>query len=252
MVKNNEDKKVIPGEKVLHAIEVIEKDIRSGSFGERGVMPTREQMWEMYGVKSDVLNRAMAHLRASGLITLKGKQVVPNPEPLHVPALTPSFDGFLEEHGKEPDFRNIDITILEADEILAEKFQIKIGTSLIRRTRLQGEKRNNKSYWYRLARTYYLYDLASEFIQTMQQPRFNTTAAIAEKTGMNISVSDIDIIIRFPNEQERDLLGISYETPVGVLIRVCYSPDNVKLMLNEITSPAHYVRYKLPNVPTNI
>jgi DNA-binding GntR family transcriptional regulator len=246
-------------EKTYETIKALIRDIEAGEFGKQGIIPPREKLRKQYDVGADTINRVMLFLRAAGYVAPSGKQLAPTPDRLLVPGLTASFDGFLEENGRTPEYRNVGgIDVLELEANIARLFRLEPGTKAIKRTRLQGEARKNepnKPYWYRIAETYYLYDLAAEWLQTMKdQPRFNVIKAIAAKTGQKITHAHSEIMIRFPNEKEQELLEITYDTPVGEHLRMCYAPapENQLIMFNRLVAKAHTVSYVIEDYPIEL
>lgn len=241
-------------DKINAVVESLKKSILAGDFGKRGTLPSRKQLEQQLKVSGDTLNRAMLRLQAQGYVTPSGRNVAANPVQLKVPGLTSSFDEFLEAQHLKPAFENIgtpEVIELEAD--LAHRFRLEPGTKAIRRLRRQGEDREGLKIWYRLAETYYLYDLASQWLATMQQnARFNVIRAINKETGKKITHGHSEIAIRFPTEQEVALLEATYDTPMGEHFRMCYSEQNELIMFNRIVSKGYAVEYVIDDYPISV
>jgi DNA-binding GntR family transcriptional regulator len=250
-------------ETVNAVVTALRADIERGIYGSEGIIPPRTQLARKFGVSSETVNRAILHLQAMGLVVPYGRNVVANPTRLRIPGLTPSFDGFLQKQGLEPYFENVGIPeVVTLDEETARAFKLEPGTKAVRRLRLQGEKRGGASLgrkkagesliiWYRLAETFYLYDLLQEIVgdewieRVKIDARFNVTAAIEEKTGQSIKIGHSELIPRFPTEQEQQLLNITFQTPVIEHYRLCYNQDsNLLLMFNRIVLVGHKFNFE--------
>lgn len=228
-------------------ISTLQKDIERGVYGSEGIIPPRTQLSKKFGVSPETINRAMLHLQAMGLVVPYGRGVVANPIRLRIPGLTASFDGFLKEQGLTPHFENIGTPeITELEPLMAQAFGLEPGTKVVRRLRLQGEKRGGESVgrksaepliiWYRLAETFYLYDLIRSFIGEEWVERikvdalYNVTKEV-EKTGMAIKFGHSELIPRFPNDHEQELLNITFQTPVIEHYRHCFAEDKKTLLM---------------------
>ena len=143
--------------------------------------------------------------------------------------------------------------VIELKVELAQRFRLEAGTKAIRRLRRQGEDRQGLKIWYRLAETYYPYDLASQWLETMRQDaRFNVIRAIHKDTGKKITHGHSEIVIRFADEREVALLEATYDTPIGEHFRMCYTDQNERIMFNRIVSKGYAVEYVIDDYPISI
>lgn len=229
------------------------KDIEEGKYGTEGIIPPRKTLSETLGVSADTANKAVMHLQAMGLVVPYGRNVIVNSKRLRIPGLTPSFDGFLKENGMVPYFKDIEEPkIVALDKKLADQFHLPAGTKVVKRNRLQGEKRvsdipalgesrNKKAkeliIWYRLAETYYLYDLlkgmneAAWLPEMIRDPQFNTTAAIEAASGEKIKPYYSHLVPRFPTVEEVESLEITFQTFVVEHWRRCFNADESQLIM---------------------
>ena len=228
--------------------EMVHK-IRTGEFGTRGLIPPRTALVDEFKTTPATINKAFTLLRGMGLVRSKGRNVVVNNRKLRVPALTPSFDGFLKEHGLTPFQQNIitpEVTTLNSD--LAAKFNLAPGTEVLKRSRLQGEIEDKNRYLpYRIAETYYLKSLLKdEWIeQAKSDPFFNVTNAIAASSGKHIEKYHLAIDTRYPFQGEQDLLQIDIQTFIYEAYRPCYSSDNTLLMFSRLLLVAHFFTWEM-------
>lgn len=247
-------------EAVNAVVNALRTDIERGVYGSEGIIPPRTQLAKKFGVSSETINRAILHLQAMGLIIPYGRNVVANPQRLRIPGLTPSFDGFLQDQGLTPHFENVgEPEIVELGEA-AKAFGLEPSTRVVKRLRLQGEKRGGQILgkrtaeplviWYRLAETFYLYDLlcdvgGEEWIERIKtESRFNVTAAIEQKTGQAIRHAHTELVPRFPTDREQKLLNITFQTPIIEHYRLCYSEDDTLLMFNRIVLVGHKFKFE--------
>ena len=159
-----------------------------------------------------------------------------NPNRMTIPALVPSFDKYLQQHGLVPFMRNVgDPEVITLDKDLATAFSLSEGTKAVKRVRVQGERQGKQDIAYRLTETYYLYDLADKYLANMRsEPLFVTIDQIKQDTGKSIAKSSIKLLTRFPSEKEQSLLQIPLHTPVTEIFRVSRSSDGTVMMFSHI------------------
>ncbi len=255
--------------KVASIIQSLRKEIENGEYQTKGIItaivPPHRQLADRFNTTVDTIGRAIANLQAQGLVLTSGRNIIVNPVKLSIPGVTPSFDGFLSEHDLEPHFQNVgDPEIIELDKGYSRAFNLEPGTKVVKRLRLQGEIRHDKPQakerrttgngksliiWYRLAETMYLLDLieqvgGQEWIEEIKSnPRFNIIKEVEKKTGKKVTHASSELAPRFPDQQEQELLEISYQTPVIEHWRKCYSDDGTLIMFNRIVLVAYAFRF---------
>jgi DNA-binding GntR family transcriptional regulator len=227
--------------KVNAIVETLKAEIEAGKYGESGagIIPSRNQLKDRFKVSAETIGRAILHLRAMGLVDpqTKGRHVIVGMLNLKLPGVTPSFDKYLTAKGMTPEFANVgtpEIVTLEGSH--AARFRLPAGTQAIKRLRLQGAKRGDRVTWYRLAETYYLRELVrNEWLEAIRTtPKFVLIDAIKEATGKYITHAHSELITRFPNQDEQNLLDITFQTPVNEHYRMCYADDETLIMFNRI------------------
>lgn len=204
-----------------------------------------------YGTSRDTINRAIRLLQAEGLLESRGEEtrgVVVSQPKMHLSGLTPRFDLELQKLGLIPYETNIDEpAIVPASIDVARAFGIQEGTSVVRRFRLQGERRvgresrtglkeEDRIIPYRLAENFYPTTLVNASImeQMREDEHFDILLAIKKKTGKAPVRVHEDLNIRLPIEHERDLLLITPQTSILEIKRISYAEDDTVIMVNRI------------------
>jgi DNA-binding GntR family transcriptional regulator len=252
--------------KVEEVYEEMVHKIHAGEFGTRGLIPPRTSLMEEFKTTPATVNKAFTLLRGMGLVRSKGRNVIVNNRKFRVPALTPSFDGFLTEHNRVPALtpsfdgfltehnlvpfqQNIsdpEETTLDAD--LADKFGLAPGTPVLRRRRLQGEIEDKHLYLpYRIAETYYQTSLLEDawIERAKTDPFFNITDAYTEKTGKHIEKYHLILDARYPFQEEQDLLKIDIQTFIYEVFRPCYAGDGTMLMASRLLLVSHFFTWEM-------
>lgn len=256
--------------KVVDVIQHLKREIESGVYQTKGIItsivPPHRQLAKQFDTTLDTITRAIANLQAQGLVLTSGRNIIVNPVKLSIPGVTPSFDSFLVENDLTPYFENVgEPEIIEMDKEQARAFNLEPGTRVVRRLRLQGEIRHDKPQakekttkngngkgliiWYRLAETMYDLKLIEQvggqaWIEEIKtNPRFNIIKEIEKKTGQKVTHASSELVPRFPNLQEQELLNISYQTPVIEHWRKCYSDDGTLIMFNRIVLVSYAFRF---------
>jgi DNA-binding GntR family transcriptional regulator len=222
--------------KVNTILQDMIQRIKAGEWKANEAVPTRNELVTAYDVTSTTINSVFNLLHAMGYIMLRGRNIVINPNRMTIPALVPSFDKYLIQHGLIPFMENIgDPQVVTLDKDAAESFDLPEGTKAIKRGRVQGETQAGQNIPYRLTETYYLYDLASQYLPQMtSNPLFVAIDSIRQDTGKAIAKSSIKMLTRFPSEQEQHLLNIPLHTPVTEMYRVSRADDGTVIMFSRI------------------
>ncbi len=177
-----------------------------------------------------------------------------NPNRMTIPALVPSFDKYLQQHGLVPFMRNVgNPEVITLDKDLAAAFGLAEGTKAIKRVRVQGERQGKQDIPYRLTETHYLYDLADKYLANMtSDPLFVVIDQIKQDTGKSITKSSIKVLTRFPSEQEQNLLQIPLHTPVAEIFRVSRSDDRTVIMFSHIVLISYRFMLSIEDASTTI
>ncbi len=204
-----------------------------------------------YGTSRDTINRAIRLLQSEGLLESRGEEtrgVVVSQPRMYLSGLTPRFDLELQRLGLIPYEANIDEpAIVTAPVDVARALGAQEGTSVVRRFRLQGEKKvgretktgrkeEDRIIPYRIAENFYPTTLVDESIleQMQEDERFDALLAIKGKTGKVPMRVHEDLNVRLPRERERDLLQITPQTSVVEILRISYAEDDTIIMVNKI------------------
>ena len=222
-------------------VETLKAEIEAGKYGESGtgIIPSRTQLKDRFGVSPETIGRAVLHLRAMGLVAPqpKGRNIIVDTPNFTLPGVVPSFDKYLAAQGMAPEMANVGTPeVITLDARQAARFRLPVGTQAIKRLRLQGARRGEQVTWYRLAETYYLRDLVrDEWLETIRSnPKFVLIDAIKEATGKFITHAHSEIVTRFPNMDEQNLLGVTFQTAINEHYRICYANDETVIMFNHI------------------
>lgn len=242
-----------PG-KVSAILQDMIRLIKEGEWGRAGIIPSRRDLADRYGTTTSTINDVFTFLHAMGYVMPKGRNVVINPNRMTIPALVPSFDKYLQQHGLVPFMRNVaDPGVVTLDKDLATAFSLPEGTKAVRRVRVQGERQGNQDIPYRLTETYYLYDLANKYLANMKSdPLFVVIDQIKQDTGKSIAKSSIKLLTRFPSEQEQNLLQIPLHTPIAEIFRISRSDDGTVMMFSHIVLISYRFTLSIEDATTTI
>ena len=242
-----------PG-KVSTILQDMIRLIKEGEWGRAGIIPSRRDLADRYDTTTATINDVFTFLHAMGYVMPKGRNVVINPNRMTIPALVPSFDKYLQQHGLVPFMHNVgDPEVITLDKDLATAFGLPEGTKAIKRVRVQGERQGNQDIPYRLTETHYLYDLANKYLaNTKNDPLFVVIDQIKQDTGKSITKSSIKLLTRFPSEQEQNLLQIPLHTPVVEIFRVSRSDDRTVIMFSHIVLVSYRFTLSVEDASTTI
>jgi DNA-binding GntR family transcriptional regulator/predicted DNA-binding transcriptional regulator AlpA len=175
------------------------------------------------------------------LDTFKGIRPV-----LEVTGIQPTFEGYLQNQGREPMLEDIEPpALVPASQQLAGIFNIAPGSPIVHRIRKQGDTQQG---FYRIAENYYPVDLAgNDILKAMQEDvKTDVLALIQAQHGTAIRYIHEEVKGRHPNMKEQRILGITAFTPVQEIHRTCYASAEKEqvVMYNEIIVEAGYVTLK--------
>jgi len=112
---------------------IIEKEIFEGRFKPGDVIPPENELVRMYGISRMTVRRAIAELINSGLVyTQKGKGTfVSKPQLDSMIFEVRDFHEEIKKRGMNPNVRLLSTKIIRANDLLAKKLQIPLGTTCL-------------------------------------------------------------------------------------------------------------------------
>lgn len=220
-------------EKVNRVLDELRQRIQSGEYGRSGRLPSRLQLAKEFNTTAETINKAMAILRAEGLVVAQGRAVAVSPAPVRVPGMMESFARHLRTLGLDPLVEYLgepERVTLTAEE--ARIFGLPEGTEAVRRMRRQG----TKAQPYRLLESFYPWDLVGdELLQRMKaEPEFVVTEEIEKRTDLFHTHVHERVITRYPTARERELLHVLSQAPVLEITRVGRADNGTVTMFSRI------------------
>jgi DNA-binding GntR family transcriptional regulator len=226
-------------QRLQSTIDTLRQNILAGEYG-RHKMPPRTDLAKEFGTTRSTINAAIQQLQAEGLILYsKGSRLPINPPKQRLPGVVESFDRYLKAQGLTPKFENLEApTRVTVAGDLAASFGVPEGTEMVRRRRLQGTTATP----YRLAETYYLGELLDDemYRQLREDSYFVCIDALYERYGKYIEDVHEEVIVRFPDASEQQLLHIIRNAPVIQIHRHSRSSDGTLLMASRIIFVGSY------------
>lgn len=235
-----------PDTRVDTITDEFRQRINGGEFGTAGRLPSLRLLANQFDTTHETMNKVVQRLQAEGLLLSLGRAgIFVNTKRKRIPGLTPRFDEVLRQQGMKPIEIDIETpAIVSAPPVVAQAFQIPEGTNVVRRYRSQGEDKGITEVFYRLAENFYPLEFVSgEILQQMQQDvHFDVLAAIRKIHSKEIKQVHDDVIVRFPDAREQELLNIVRNTPVIDVRRTNYAEedDGEVIMFNHIVFVASY------------
>jgi GntR family transcriptional regulator len=201
----------------------LRRRITSGELSPGSLLPTQQELATTYGVARMTARQALSSLENEGLITsqqgrgtmVRGRQtMVYRPQAEFAPRTSAEMDRFmsaLASEGRAPS-QTIDVAIVPAPQIIAERLGIAPGSKVVVRQRVRsidGEPFNIND-------TFYPYELASttEIMDPEDIPR-GSNFVLADRGYKEVRAID-EIYIRMPEPEEVRRLQLRPGTPVGV------------------------------------
>lgn len=208
--------------------------IKSGSYPAGSALPSQPELARQYGLNQTSINRAIAILRAEGLIRVEhGRgafvQEVPTVKRVRrIPQGSTSGGSFAAEMRKAglvPETPLVDLSTVPAPEEVAEYLQIAGGDPVVRRTRhMFASKRPVQ-----LAVSYLPLGIAGS--QGIALPDVGPTglyARLAERGHQVVRFTE-DIEARRPRADEASFLKLTEAQQVLVVVRVAYDAEGTPL-----------------------
>ncbi|MBB4921007.1 GntR family transcriptional regulator [Streptosporangium saharense] len=241
-------------------VDDLRTEIITGNltFGEK--LPSENTLAQRYGTTRPTVRRALALLKAEGLVTTRqGQGVFVRPKPrvrllisgsnyrTHREAGLPGFNAQVREQGMSPEQRIRDVATLDAPAEIAHRLELDQNAQVVvrRRTFLVD------GLPIALCDSYYPAALAADTVIT--QPRRikgGVYALIEDPDGpirRQVSHSVEDLICRMPTREETTELNLMPGVPVVRVIRTVYDSENRPLEVQESTVAAdsHEFRYEV-------
>ena len=253
----SEVREPFPYERIVDELRV---EILAGhrAAGER--LPSEHELAELYGTSRPTVRRAVARLKAEGLVvTSQGRGAFVRPKP-HVRLLItgsnyrkhralglPGFNAQVLEQGQVPEQRLLEVAAVSAPAEVAIRLGIEDGSPVVVRRRLflaDGEP-------VALCDSYYPADLAEGTpIAKDRRIRGGVHALIEDPSGpirRRIARSVDDLVSRMPTPQEAASLRLPQGVPVTRVLRILLDSDDRPVEVQETIAAAdrHEFRYEV-------
>lgn len=203
--------------------EDIRRRIVSGELPPGSLLPTQQELATTYGVARMTARQAVSSLENEGLVTsqqgrgaiVRSRQtMVYRPQAEYAPRISAEMDRFmsaLASEGRTPS-QTIDVAIVSASQIVADRFGIDVGSRVVARQRVRsidGEPFNIND-------TFYPYDLAAStaIMDPKDIPR-GSNFVLADLGYKEVRAID-EIYVRMPEPEEVRRLRLGPGTPVAV------------------------------------
>jgi DNA-binding GntR family transcriptional regulator len=151
------------------------------------------------------------------------------------------FMSFLSKDGRKPS-QTIEIAVEEANEFVAKRFGVDIGTSVVARKRVRsidGEPFNIND-------TYYLHDLVKDtpIMSPADIPR-GSNRLVEDMIGDEVRAID-EFYVRMPTPKEAQRLGLNQGTPVAVHYVTGYTAEDRVVRVDVFVLPGdrHVILYE--------
>lgn len=231
----------------------VRKRISDGTYAPEELLPSEAELGREYGTSRVTVRHALSTLEQEGLIAAqpgRGRVVrarhhmVYRPQQEKEPRRSATMDRFqaaLVEEGRAPS-QTIDIAVVGAEGILAERFGVPEGASLAVRRRVRyidGEPFNIND-------TFHLHELAKDtaIMDPRDVPR-GSNALMEDVLGKEVRALD-EFYIRMPRPEEAQRLGLSTGTPVAVhyVTGLTANDDVIRVEYFVIPGDRHVILYE--------
>lgn len=226
--------------------------------GER--LPSEHELAQMYGTSRPTVRRAIARLKAEGLVvTEQGRGAFVRPKP-HVRLLLtgtsyrkhrglglPGFNAQVLEQGQAPEQQLLEVAVVESRAEISMRLALAESTPVVVRRRLFLADHEPVA----LCDSYYPTDVAAgTVIEVAERVRGGVHAAIEDPDGpirRRVARSVDDLTSRMPTPQETAELCMSPGVPVIRVLRTVYDTENRPLEVQETVAAAdrHEFRYEV-------
>lgn len=241
-------------------VEAIRAEILAGTRAPGERLPSENELAGFYKTSRPTVRRALARLKADGLIvTEQGRGAFVRPKP-HVRLLLtggnyrkhrslglPGFNAQVLEQGQSPEQRLLNVTTVPAAPEIALRLDIDEGAGVVLRQRIFLIDGHPVA----LCDSYYPADLArGTAIAEHRKIKGGVHALIEDVDGpikRMISRSIDEIAARMPTPSESDALHLTPGTPVARILRTVYDSEDhpVEVQDTVATADRHEFRYEV-------
>jgi GntR family transcriptional regulator len=241
-------------------VEDLRSDILDGVLAPGQRLPSENDLAEQYRTSRPTVRRAVAVLRAEGLVnTAQGKGAFVRPKPQvrlllsgasyrrHRGAGLPGFNAQALEQGQAPEQRLLEVSLTTAPAEVAGRLDVDSGTDVVVRRRLFLVDSQPVA----TCDSYYRADLAEgTAIVEPRKVKGGVHAAIEDPAGpirRRVARSVDDLVARMPTHAEAETLGLPPGVPVVRVLRTIYDTDDYPLEVQDSVAAAdrHEFRYEV-------
>jgi DNA-binding GntR family transcriptional regulator len=231
----------------------LREQIRSGALKPNDTLPSESTLGDQYGVSRVTVRRALERLQQEGLIASQSgrgrivreqRPMVYRPQQENEPRISSTMDrfmSFLSNEGRKPS-QSIEVSIEEADILIAKRFGVEVGTPVVARKRVRsidGEPFNIND-------TYYLHEVVKDtpVMSPADIPR-GSNRIVEDILGDEVRAID-EFYIRMPTPEEAQRLQLSQGTPVAVHYVTGYTAEDKIVRVDVFVLPGdrHVIVYE--------
>jgi GntR family transcriptional regulator len=242
-----------PRARYRQVADELRKAIKRGDYPPGSALPSQPDLARQYGLNQTSINRAIALLRADGLVRVEhGRgafvQEIPTVKRVRrIPRGNVAGSSFAEEMrkaGLEPHAPLADLATVEAPADVAEHLQITAGDPVVRRTRQMFASDRPVQ----LATSYIPLEIAGS--QDIALPDTGPTGLYQRLAARGYKVARFveEIEARQPRAEEAAFLGLTEAQYVLEVARIAYTEDDrpVETVINVFPSQQWRLSYEWP------
>ncbi|WP_066635178.1 GntR family transcriptional regulator [Desulfolucanica intricata] len=202
--------------------KIIERDIYQGKLKPGESLPPEHEIASKYDISRMTVRRAISELISAGLVyPQKGKGTfVAKPQLDNVVFELGDFYQEIQRRGMRPGSKLLSVKIVRANEILADKLQIPIGTSCIHICMVLSADNEPLVY----EKKYVVYTKKMPILEAeLKDPSLSNLAAIHSEHLPILSKRVLHAAI--VTEEEASVLGIPLNTPVFMVEQILYDTE---------------------------
>lgn len=241
-------------------IDDLRAEILTGSRAPGERVPSEHELAEQYGTSRPTVRRAIAVLRAYGLVvTEQGRGAFVRPKPhvrmllsganyrRHRSAGMAGFNAQALEQGQAPEQRLRQVVTITAPNEVSMRLDLDQDASVVVRRRLFLVDRQPVA----LCDSYYPAELAEgTVIAEHRRIKGGVHAAIEDPGGpirRRVARAVDDLVARMPTHEEAEDLGLSPGVPIMRVLRTVYDADDYPLEVQDTVAAAdsHEFRYEV-------
>jgi len=241
-------------------VDELRASILGGELGAGERLPSENRLAERYGTTRPTVRRALALLKAEGLVTTEqGRGVFVRPKPhvrlllsgaafrRHRDAGLSGFNAQVEEQGQAPEQRLTEVGRTPAPESVALRLDVDQGSDVVVRRRLFLVNDEPVA----LCDSYYPSEVAEG--TALAEPgniaggAYGLIEDAAGPIGRRLERSVDDLECRMPTPHEAAALQLGLGVPVVRVLRTVYDSDGVPVEVQETIAAAdkHQFRYEV-------